>query len=111
MADVSHETAAGEGEGLSHLPRNLVKAAIAAQVSAAAALPITKADRAVEAILEALKDCLVRGGRIEIRGFGVFVVRARKLGVGRNPKTGAPATLRPGRTVRFKPSQTLHFGL
>ena len=48
-----------------------------------------KAESAVETVFEGLKEALSRGERIELRGFGVFSVRPRKLGIGRNPRTGA----------------------
>ena len=48
------------------------------------------------------------GDRIELRGFGVFNVRPRKTGIGRNPRTGAEVTITPGKAVRFKPGKELH---
>ncbi len=44
----------------------------------------------VDLLTERLKDALLNGHRIEIRGFGVFEPRPRKRGMGRNIKTGAP---------------------
>ena len=61
----------------------------------------------VDGVLQAIKDALVEGHRIELRGFGVFAVRDRKPGVGRNPKTGEEAPIPSGRTVRFKPGKSL----
>lgn len=43
---------------------------------------------AVKEILEAIGDALVRGDRVEIRGFGSFGVSYRPPRTGRNPKTG-----------------------
>ena len=51
-------------------------------------LPRTKAESAVDAIFEAMKNALGGSDRIELRGFGVFTVKPRKTGVGRNPRTG-----------------------
>ncbi len=62
---------------------------------------------AVETILGMIKDSLIRGERIELRGFGVFEIRPRKTGIGRNPRTGEVVPLRPGRAVRFKPGKSL----
>jgi len=45
--------------------------------------------------------------RIELRGFGVFNVRPRKTGIGRNPRTGAEVSIPPGKAVRFKPGKEL----
>jgi len=68
----------------------------------------TKAEAAVDTIFEAMKQSLVEGDRIELRGFGVFTVKPRKTGVGRNPRTGAQVTIAPGKAVRFKPGKDLH---
>ena len=51
------------------------------------------AEFAVKAILDAMNDALVRGHRIEIRGFGSFSLHYREPRVGRNPKTGEAVTL------------------
>src|SRR5450631_3824639 len=47
----------------------------------------TKAEQAVETVFESLKAALGRGQRIELRRFGVFSVKPRKTGIGRNPRT------------------------
>jgi len=67
----------------------------------------TKAELAVETVFEGLKQALARGERIELRGFGVFNVRPRKTGIGRNPRTGAEVNIPPGKAVRFKPGKEL----
>jgi integration host factor subunit beta len=46
------------------------------------------ADFAVKMILDALFDALIKGDRIEIRGFGSFSLNYRPPRVGRNPKSG-----------------------
>jgi DNA-binding protein HU-beta len=68
----------------------------------------TKAERAVEIVFETMKQALAKGDRIELRGFGVFNVRPRKTGIGRNPRTGAEVNIPPGKAVRFKPGKELH---
>jgi DNA-binding protein HU-beta len=64
-----------------------------------------KAEIAVHAVFERMKGALGRGERIELRGFGIFSVRPRKLGIGRNPRTGTTVAIAPGRAVRFKPGK------
>jgi DNA-binding protein HU-beta len=71
-------------------------------------LPRTKAEAAVDTVFEGLKQALAAGERIELRGFGVFSVRARKTGIGRNPRTGTEVNIAPGKAVRFKPGKELH---
>jgi len=66
-----------------------------------------KAEQAVETVFESMKNALARGDRIELRGFGVFIVRPRKTGIGRNPRTGAQVNIPPGKAVRFKPGKEL----
>ena len=67
----------------------------------------TKAEAAVDAIFESMKQALTAGDRIELRGFGVFTVKPRKTGVGRNPRTGTEVTIAPGKAIRFKPGKDL----
>ncbi len=67
----------------------------------------TKAEIAVETVFESMKKALAKGDRIELRGFGVFNVKPRKTGIGRNPRTGQEVNIRPGKAVRFKPGKEI----
>ena len=67
----------------------------------------TKAEQAVETVFDAMKSALGKGERIELRRFGVFNVRPRKTGIGRNPRTGQEVSIPPGKAVRFKPGKEL----
>jgi integration host factor subunit beta len=51
-------------------------------------LPMRKSEEIVDMIFNTMGDALERGDRIEIRGFGSFVVKEYKGYTGRNPKTG-----------------------
>jgi nucleoid DNA-binding protein len=86
----------------------LIKQDIVHQVIERTGLPRTKAEAAVDTVFEGLKQALTAGERIELRGFGVFSVRARKTGIGRNPRTGTEVSITPGKAVRFKPGKELH---
>lgn len=66
-----------------------------------------KAEQAVDALFHSMKEALARGERIELRGFGVFIVKPRKRGVGRNPRTGEEVAIPSGKTIRFKPGKEL----
>lgn len=70
-------------------------------------MPRLKAEEAVEALFHSMKMALTRGERIELRGFGVFAVKPRKRGVGRNPRTGQEVAIRSGKTIRFKPGKEM----
>jgi DNA-binding protein HU-beta len=67
----------------------------------------SKAELAVETVFEAMKKALGRNQRIELRRFGVFTVKPRKTGIGRNPRTGQEVSIPPGKAVRFKPGKEL----
>ena len=54
----------------------------------------------VNAILEQIIEALRQGGRVELRGFGVFTARRRKERNGRNPKTGAAVPV-PAKALPF----------
>ena len=67
----------------------------------------TKAEMAVDTVFETMKNALKGDDRIELRGFGVFSVKPRKTGIGRNPRTGSEVNIPPGKAVRFKPGKDL----
>jgi DNA-binding protein HU-beta len=54
-----------------------------------------------------MKEAMLNGERIEIRGFGVFEPRMRKRGLGRNIRTGEWVEIPPGRSIKFKPGKNL----
>ena len=70
-------------------------------------IPKLKAEQAVDALFHSMKEALSRGDRIELRGFGVFIVKPRKRGVGRNPRTVEEVAIPSGKTIRFKPGKEL----
>ena len=65
------------------------------------------AKTAVSIILEAMNSAMVRGHRIEIRGFGSFSVIDRASRLGRNPRSGAPVQIPATRALHFKPGKAL----
>jgi len=85
----------------------MIKTDIVNRVTEVSEVPRVKAALAVDTIFRTMKKALREGKRIELRGFGVFQVRDRKKGVGRNPKTGLEVAITPGKTVRFKPGKEL----
>ena len=85
----------------------MIKQDIVTEVVNRTGLSKAAAEIAVETVVETLKRSLERGERIELRGVGVFTIRPRKTGVGRNPKTGEEVTIPPGKAVRFKPGKDM----
>jgi DNA-binding protein HU-beta len=85
----------------------VIKLDIVNAVVSKAGVTRSKAEEAVETVFEAMKQALGRGERIELRRFGVFNVKPRKTGIGRNPRTGEEVSIPPGKAVRFKPGKEL----
>jgi integration host factor subunit beta len=61
----------------------------------------------INAILDGIKDTLARGDKIEIRGFGSFRLRSRRMREGRNPKTGSSVHVPAKRVPFFKAGKEL----
>ena len=87
----------------------MIKQGIISRVASKLGITKVKSEVAVEAFLSALKDAMKRGERIELRGFGVFMVKPRKSGIGRNARTGEEGPIPPGKTVRFTPGKEIRF--
>ena len=98
---------AGGWKTAGSLEQKLIKLDIINEVVTKTGITKTKAEQAVETVFDGMKQALARGDRIELRGFGVFNVRPRKTGIGRNPRTGAEVNIPPGKAVRFKPGKEL----
>jgi integration host factor subunit beta len=54
----------------------------------------------VNTIFENMRQALVDGDRIEIRGFGSFTIKNRDARQGRNPKTGSSVHI-PAKRIPF----------
>ena len=85
----------------------MIKADIVDLVVDLAKIPRAKAATAVETVIESMRSALGAGDRIELRGFGVFQVKRRKRGIGRNPKTGVEVPIAPRRVMTFRASQIM----
>jgi integration host factor subunit beta len=59
--------------------------------------------KGVNAIFDEIAAALIDGDRVELRGFGRFIVRTwAPRPLGRNPKTGAPLSIPETRHASFK---------
>jgi integration host factor subunit beta len=70
-------------------------------------LVVKDAEVVVNAIVAAMSMTLVRGQRIEIRGFGSFGINHRPPRTGRNPKTGEKVPVPEKFVPHFKPGREL----
>ena len=65
------------------------------------------AEYAVKTLLDAMSEALVRGHRIELRGFGTFSINRRPPRMGRNPRSGESVAIPEKHVPHFKPGKAL----
>lgn len=79
---------------------------LVARMAQAAGWPKAGTERALLAMLGAVRTSLKRGDPVTLVGFGTFSVARRRTRTMRNPRTGHTVTV-AGRIPRFKPSKEL----
>ena len=82
----------------------MTKADIVEQIATETGLTKVQTKAVVEGVLSSIMGILAGGGRIELRGFGVFSVKSRKSRMARNPRTGTPVALEKRYVPVFKAS-------
>jgi len=70
-------------------------------------LTTREVERIVIAFFGEISAQVVRGGRVELRGFGAFSSRARSEREGRNPRTGDVVEITAKRVPYFKPGKEM----
>ncbi|MFT6071614.1 MAG: integration host factor subunit beta [Alphaproteobacteria bacterium] len=63
--------------------------------------------KSIDIIFNEISESLVRGDRVEIRGFGAFSVLGKPERMGRNPRTGEPVQIAAKNVVHFKSGKDL----
>ncbi len=61
----------------------------------------------VESVFDAIAETLGSNERVDLRGFGSFVVKDKKARQGRNPRTGETISIAAKRDAGFKPGKEL----
>lgn len=61
----------------------------------------------VNAVFDSMTEALSKGDRIEIRGFGSFMVKQREAREGRNPRTGELVAVAAKKVPLFKVGKEL----
>lgn len=83
------------------------KSELIEKLAARSGLNVMQAEEVVNLIYKKMRDTMVNGGRIEIRGFGSFVVKEYQAYQGRNPKTGEKISVPPKKLPFFKVGKEL----
>jgi len=77
-------------------------------VSEKTGLGKTEVEAAVDSILGTITEALSSNDRVDLRGFGSFVVKDKKERQGRNPRTGEAITIPAKRDVGFRAGKELN---
>ena len=83
--------------------RNELVDAVAGQAD----LTKAAANKAVDAVFEAITGALKGGGEVRLVGFGTFSVARRAASEGRNPRTGEKIKIAASKQAKFKPGKRL----
>jgi integration host factor subunit beta len=85
----------------------MIKADLINRISKELAIPKQEAEAGVNLFFDTIKEAILKGEEIEVRGFGSFRFRRRPPRSGRNPRTGDPVKVPPKKVLYFKPSKLL----
>ena len=80
----------------------MTKKDIVKSIAAELGLPQVEVKKVVQRTFDAITETLVQKGRIELRNFGVFEVKARKPRKARNPRTNEVVFVPAKKAVTFK---------
>ena len=83
------------------------KADMIEQIAQAAEVSKSAAERAVDALVSAIKSSLKKGDMVTLVGFGTFYVGKRKAREGRNPRTGEPLKIAAAKVPKFRAGKAL----
>ena len=78
------------------------KTELVAAVAEKTALSKKDSEKALNAVIDAIKETLAAGDKVQLVGFGTFEVRARGERKGRNPQTKEEITIAASKTPVFK---------
>ena len=85
----------------------VTKADLVDSIAKKADISKAAAGKAVNAIIQTVKDSLAKGRDVTLIGFGSFTTAKRTARTGRHPQTGKPLKI-PAKTVpKFRPGKAL----
>lgn len=86
---------------------NMVRSDIVKRVSNDTGLSTKDAEKVVDIIFKSVVEYLLKGEKLELRGFGTFMVKQRAGRVARNLKTNEDLPLPPRKVIFFKAGKNL----
>jgi DNA-binding protein HU-beta len=85
----------------------MMKSQLIEEVAAKTGRQKTEVEAVLESVLGAIAEALEANQRVDLRGFGSFVVKQKKERRGRNPRTGEVITIAAKRDASFKARKEL----
>ena len=85
----------------------MTKLDIARELAERKDMPLADAIKAVDGVIDIMKDAFKNGRNVYLRGLGSFVIKERKEKTGRNPRTGDVIIIPAHKEVKFNQSQSL----
>ena len=85
----------------------MTKAELITKVADATDSTKTDAEKAINAVFEAIAQALAAGDKLQVIGFGTFEVKQRAAREGRNPSTGATISIPAMKLPSFKAADKL----
>jgi len=83
------------------------KSELIESLAAKKSLTVKKAEEIINTVFGTMSDAILSGDRIEIRGFGSFVVKEYDAYMGRNPKSGESILVKAKKLPFFKVGKDL----
>ena len=83
------------------------KSELIAAVSQSAGLTKKDTERVINAAVDTITACLVKGEKVQLSGFGTFEVKSREARIGRNPHTKEAVDIPATDVPVFKASKAL----
>ncbi len=83
------------------------KTELIAAVAEKADISRKDAEKAVKAWIDTVPGEMVKGGKVQLVGFGTFEVSERAAREGRNPRSGEAVTIAASKSPKFKAGKAL----
>ena len=83
------------------------KSELVAAIAAKTELSKKDSEKALKAFVEVVTEELVKGGKVQLVGFGTFEVANRAERKGKNPQTGKAITIKASKAPKFKAGAVL----
>lgn len=83
------------------MPKTVSKPDLVDAIATGAGIPKTKADAALDALVDAVVTNVTKGNDVRVPGLGTWKRAARKARTGRNPQTGAAVKIPATKVPKF----------